>query len=978
MTTGEKQLFTGRSSELDLLERLQAESLYSFRLVVIHGGAGIGKTSLMREFAERSRGRGEDIIWGRLHETSIESAFQVWAQLIRKWIWRNRSDERAHAVLRAASPQLAPLGIIVAGISEYIETNSAERDDSQAAVGAAIADFLRSVSAVRPTSIILEDLHLAHPSALGVLRNLLDGPEVPLFVGATSRSPIELRSADLSRLTTLRLESLPQESVGLLCREAMPKLEQELVDQVYEHTRGNPLLVAEVAELIRLEGRSLFSDNGDGLSWNHRLAQRVRPIYRSWIRRLGDEQRTTLLYAAALGESIDTEKLRMCLSSNDARVVRPALEAGAALGLLTRDGEGPKEFSFQSELARQALLEIVDAAERAEIHELVGHVLESHYGSELSTNAAELSDHFLRSAHPESTRKGIEWALIAGREAVDNHSWDRARACYTRLLYDHRELLDEATKAEVHYGLGRSLLHSGEKMKAVPHLGAAMKFFERNGDVDRMVELSRQVIAYEIGDVHYFSYVETALKAVPPGSDVYDSLVFFYGVGQMEAVGNYSAAWETISYQLERARANGSEQMESACLTALAYIDVRHSRLEEATAKCELVIERCRKRPDPYSFIHARFVLMQVQLAKRDSPSALAHIRQAGDPTRELGNNVITAGWYGMMARFALRAGNWDEARSLCVDGLAYDPDSPLLLPLSATIEYETGKRDTGDEVLERLIRALSVYPPGPYLVYASAALAVMARSCIFEDHHRVPVAKKLVEMLLSGESPPAVRLRALMAMGAIAIVDENRELARRTYLELRSAPRLNLVRDYRVELLLGRIAGFLSRQGAARRHFEKAQHDAESYPDRPFLGWVHFHHGAMTCGQLGRTPHAIDTGERHLLEALRIARELGMVPLELRSKKSLEEAGGSSARTEPIRFPSHPSDQVQERTSHLSSRELQVLRLLAEGMSDKEIAGILGLSVHTVSNHVRHILYKTSAANRLVAVNVAKREGAL
>ena len=971
-------MFTGRDSEIDLLERLQAEALDHFRLVIVHGGAGIGKTSLMREFAERSRNRGEDIIWGRLRETSIESEYQVWVQLARNWIWRNRSDDRARAAFQAASERLAPLATIVAGISEYIGTHPVHRGSTPAAVGEAIAEFVRSVSAVRPTSIILEDLHIAAPSTLSVLKILLDGPEVPLLIGATSRSPIDLRSAGPPKVTTLRLGSLPRESVGLLCREAAPQLEQEPIEQVYEHTRGNPLLVAEVAELIRLEGRPLFSENGDAFAWKRRIAHRVRPIYRSRIKRLGEAQRTALLYAAALGESIHPEKLRACLGSSDDTLIRTALDAGAALGFLTREGNGPLEFSFQSELARQAVLETVDATERAGIHESVGHALESYYAAESGTNAAELSDHFLRSVHPEAISKGIEWVRIAGRQAVESHSWDEARTGYARLLNDHGERLDEATKAEVHYGLGRALLHSGEKMKAVPHLGAAMKYFKRTGDIARMVELSRQVISYEIGDVHYFSYVETALKSVPPGSDAYDSLFFFYGVGQMEAVGNYPVAWEILSHQLERARSTGSEQMESACLTALAYIDVRYSRIQEAIAKCELVMERCRRRPDPFSFVHGRFVLMQSQLAKRDSPSALAHILKAGDPTRELGNNVITAGWYGMVARFALRAGDWEQARSLCADGLAYDPDSPLLLPLSAAIEYETGNRAIGDEVLERLIRAISVYPSGPYLVYASTALAVMARSCIFEDYHRVPVAKKLAEMLLSGECPPAVGLRALLAMGAIAIVDEDRDLARRTYLQLRSAPRLNLVRDYRVELLLGRIAEFLTRQGAARRHFEKAQQDAESYPDRPFLGWVHLYQGAMTYGQLGWTSHEADRRVHHLREALRIARELGMAPLERRSKELLEAAGGFPSRRERIGSRSDPDDRVQERTSRLSSRELQVLRLLAEGMSDKEIAGVLGLSVHTVSNHVRHILHKTRAANRLVAVNVGKQEGAL
>lgn len=54
-----------------------------------------------------------------------------------------------------------------------------------------------------------------------------------------------------------------------------------------------------------------------------------------------------------------------------------------------------------------------------------------------------------------------------------------------------------------------------------------------------------------------------------------------------------------------------------------------------------------------------------------------------------------------------------------------------------------------------------------------------------------------------------------------------------------------------------------------------------------------------------------------------------------------------------------------------LSERERQVLRLLAEGKSDSEIAAALRLSVRTVNTHVQHILTKTGAENRVQAARL-------
>ena len=61
-----------------------------------------------------------------------------------------------------------------------------------------------------------------------------------------------------------------------------------------------------------------------------------------------------------------------------------------------------------------------------------------------------------------------------------------------------------------------------------------------------------------------------------------------------------------------------------------------------------------------------------------------------------------------------------------------------------------------------------------------------------------------------------------------------------------------------------------------------------------------------------------------------------------------------------------------------LTAREIDVLRLVAAGRSDKEIAGLLGISRHTASNHVTAIRTKLAAPSRTAAVTVAREAGLL
>jgi two-component system, NarL family, response regulator YdfI len=72
----------------------------------------------------------------------------------------------------------------------------------------------------------------------------------------------------------------------------------------------------------------------------------------------------------------------------------------------------------------------------------------------------------------------------------------------------------------------------------------------------------------------------------------------------------------------------------------------------------------------------------------------------------------------------------------------------------------------------------------------------------------------------------------------------------------------------------------------------------------------------------------------------------------------------------------STPSAPVSSETHTLTSRELEVLRMIAEGAANKAIAWKLGISDHTVKFHVASILTKLNAGSRTEAVTIGVRKG--
>ena len=98
--------------------------------------------------------------------------------------------------------------------------------------------------------------------------------------------------------------------------------------------------------------------------------------------------------------------------------------------------------------------------------------------------------------------------------------------------------------------------------------------------------------------------------------------------------------------------------------------------------------------------------------------------------------------------------------------------------------------------------------------------------------------------------------------------------------------------------------------------------------------------------------------------DARATATRLGAQPL-------LAELGGSTATVNSRAVPRTSDDA-------LTARELEVLALVAEGRSNREIAGQLFISAKTVSVHVSNILAKLGAGGRTEAVAIARRRGVL
>ena len=122
----------------------------------------------------------------------------------------------------------------------------------------------------------------------------------------------------------------------------------------------------------------------------------------------------------------------------------------------------------------------------------------------------------------------------------------------------------------------------------------------------------------------------------------------------------------------------------------------------------------------------------------------------------------------------------------------------------------------------------------------------------------------------------------------------------------------------------------------------------------------------------------AIKSGAQgYLLKSIRSRDLVALLPAAVRGEAVITPTLGGRMLEEFRRLAHHhPSVPDEEEMVALTQREQEVLGLVAEGASDKVIAGVLSISIHTVKSHMRNILAKLHLSHRHEAALYALREG--
>jgi DNA-binding CsgD family transcriptional regulator len=889
--------------------------------LLVRGEAGMGKSRLVAELAGEAGQLGHPVVVGRADDLDHGIPFAAFRDLLARLDPQGPGADEADA-LRAA-----------------IEGHHAEADaEHLTEVFAAATRLLRALAGGGPLVLVLEDVHVADGESLALAPLLIRLAGLPVLTvvtlrpggGATELEQLCERMAFEGRGSVVDLEPLDRADTRALAAAVIgAELDDGLTDAMVGASRGNPFFAGEVAQALVDGGAVAVTDGRARLVPGAAAAQlpRSTALLRRLVLGTADDLELAKVMAVFGRFSLHHLGLAGRLTGQSADGVAESFDRLVASGLLAHAAGGGYEFTHS--ILRDRLYDDIGPAERRRIHAAIAADLAVERGGGGVLDVLELATHVAASAEPGDAA-AAEVLLEAGRTVG-------ATAPLVSADYHRRALellpVDAPRRAEAQAGRARAL-HLGARPREAAAVGlealAALPGGPARGAIAALV----------VNDLYLDGRAGEALGVIDAelahGGDPCPLLAMRTNLALQS--GRYAEAAETFGDAV--AALDGADVTPAAELMALAHV-VQYANHVGAVGLAGDLMRRVETLAEGAS---STVVLAAHELVAFADwrPGLVArmeeHLRVASALRPEGAALSIGGSSEGARARVLWMRGRWDEALDLIGSaGFALDQrgtvtTAQLLACKGCEIFVDRGDLDDAAATAARF--------ETPILSLARNAALARARIHHAVGEHDAALA------LLDDE-----RADASAPGGSVWKLAEILGLAIEIHL---AAGRADEARAAMAELeTLATRTGWLECQVPALR--ARALVDGDVDAARAYRGvaetesWeVERAHALLVLGELDDEP------ARNLAEAYRAFDSFGAAPWRRRAAAGLRARGLTVPR------------RAARATSELTETEVQLVRLVRDGLSNRQIAAAMSYSRKTIEVYLSRVYAKTGCASRL------------
>jgi DNA-binding CsgD family transcriptional regulator/tetratricopeptide (TPR) repeat protein len=979
--------FVGREEELRRLQRgLQSAAAGEPGTFLIAGEAGIGKTRLVQEFADRVGDEAQVLLGSCIPLSGGGIPYGPIVDALREL---TRSLDPTE-VDESFGPAPTDLSRLLPGAAPTRSTEPAS-GFAQSRLFESILRFLDRLAQEQPVVLILEDAHWADRSTLDVLVFLARMVrDERLLVVATYRSdelhlrhPLQPALAELNRsrhVESIELAPFDREDLSRLLGDILDRLPSPTtVQRIFARSGGNAFLAEE---LLASEGKQTGEE----------LPGQLQGILLARVAALAEDTKEILRLTATVGRPIEHHLLSASSQLPEERLLVATREAVDRQVLRTEQDT----YRFRHVLLQQALYAELLPGERIRLHTAVANALtEDPDASALRRTSAELAHHW--SVVGDHTR-ALGASIAAARAAAEvygfaeaHHHYERALSLWARTPNAHGQtgltlphLLLEAAEAA---------RWTGQADRAVALLQESIIDIGPRLEPARAGFLRARLAEYqsEAGDskAALASYEEAArLVADEPASAEKARVLAGHGTELMRQA-QYSASRVLCEQAIAVARATGAQAEQGRALNTLGC-DLSALGNPEAGIAALRQALTLSEAAGGFDDIHRAYLNLSAVLALDAGrpQDALEVTRQGLERMRQLGLELAVPG---TTLRTSLAWGLWDlghwqEAEQLVSEALSQALPATWELELqllAGRLHIARGRFHLAHEQGQsaaRLVEQLNDARSGIFLQRYLADLAIWQGDY---DLARSLVARALEHLAgIEEDYMVEVRLCCTGLRGTADAVEQIRDRrGRPSELKDLHATGQQLLAHVRRSLgLLGsNLSELRANAAACEAEFTRVQLLSDSQQwEATVASWDALSRPYEAAYARWRQAEALFASKAPKAAAS-LLRQAHQATVQLGERPLRHEIERLAQRTRIDLQP--PSTEVKPAsTSHvadhgrLTPREEQVLRHLMEGRTNRQIARALFISEKTASVHVSNIMSKLGAANRSEAAAIAHR----
>jgi DNA-binding CsgD family transcriptional regulator/tetratricopeptide (TPR) repeat protein len=984
----------GRELELGRLLTLLGEAAAGRPVVaLVSGDAGVGKTRLVTELSVEARERGYAVLTGRCAELADTVPYLPLADALRD----AAAGPLAGGPLLDALAARPVLGRLLPDTDGGRPPGGDMPGLAQQQLFGAVLGMLTELAAASPVLLVLEDLHWADRST----RDL-----VTFLSRALHRERLAIvvtyRTDDMYRRHPLRPVVAELARLPSVTTVALGPLDDSAMAEHLSALSGRPLDAAMLQSLItRAEGNAYYAEELLAASAaGSELPAGLADLLLARTEKLSAEAQQVLRTAAVTGRRVDDELARQA-SGLAGPEYDDAVREAVAHQLLVPDGE--RGYAFRHALLREAIYGDLLPGERTRLHGRLAELLaDERRLAEIPGTAAELAHHSLAShdipgAFAASVTAGREAEKLAAPAEAHRH-YDLALSLWQRV--EDPEKLSGMNRGKLAFRSALTAADDGDIPRAVQQLRRLISFLVEGGlDDPELFCRASERLAYFLLDIdeddEAIAAAQAAVDALPEDHPAwYRSRALATHARALLSREDESPARARAEQALAAARTVDAIWVEADSLVTLGQLSEWDGRLDEAVGLFTRALQQARTADMLGVELRAAFQVARAQLESGDlvAASRTAHegVRRAEDAGVGLAPYGYDLQYVHYLAHY--QAGEWPHAQQL-TDGFVTRVTSAAEARLSAMALFLDVARDL-PTVAERRTWLEPFFVTDHFTEYIGRGL--LAEHALWHGQIEAAVAEAEATIGASEKweagrrlpnviRPAAVGLCALadQAWQARAAGDTGRALA-----AVQQADHLvEIARDGAAHPSHPNwVLGVDGRGWLARAEAEWRRAHGDNDPDNwqavvDSFGPVFVYETARSRYRLAEALAEAgrrDEAQRELLLAVEVADRIGARPLraalsDLARRARLadrpapgagrggQQPGGAAARS-PL--------------AGLTDREIEVLRLLAAGQSNREIGAELFIATKTASVHVSNILAKLGAASRTEAAAIAHAQG--